>query len=573
MRTLLLILLVAFPAASHELWDLLKANQFDRANSLLGKNFYVDTEHAGFSAIHLAARAGNLEAVKFLIDHGADVDDPDAHKLTPLMHAVDRGHLAMAQYLVEHGASLDAVSDDPRTPLMFAVDSHSDSVVEYLLKKSADPLFQPASDGHSNPSNALFLSVAVRDSAIFERLFAVHPDPNLQLRDGRTLLMAAADANSPMFVRRLLSMHADNSRLDQRGNSALHHACMAGVDTSILVQLLLDGADPNAGNVNRQTPLHLAVASRKVANVRVLLRGKINIDLQDLSGNTPCTKAMEMGLEEIAHLLRDKGASPLVPSTHHNASRLVVSSRSPLLAKLLIIAGADVNGEVYPYLNGWKYRHERILTIAASKGWNEVIDLAVAKGADPNLANGEQRNPLQCAMKSRQYGAFQLLLKRGARVDSVFSGEYLRWLVASEDSSNGISILLKSGADVNDRDLSGRTPLMIAAKGNQAMNLKVLLKAKADPTLRDGRGRTALHEAIESDCFECAKLLVEKGASVKDAFVNARDSNGRTPLMINCANSGSMQTRELLEKNGAKLKLRDNTGISAEQYCTSSEGE
>lgn len=230
----------------------------------------------------------------------------------------------------------------------------------------------------------------------------------------------------------------------------------------------------------------------------------------------------------------------------------------------------------------------------------------------------------------------------------------------SDDSLNGISVLLKSGADVNDRSGSGQTPLMLAAKEKQWMNLKVLLKSKADPTLRDERGRTALHEAIVSGCFECAKLLVEKGAPVKDAFpesqflvslavarqdtvmaqwllakgappvlagsayenvfgrkgfdavaqfvlrkmskldlgkallnaatteridlirllidknadVNARDTYGRTPLMISCVYSDSNEEiRTLLKRSGAKLKLRDNTGTSAEQYCAPSEGE
>ncbi|MBK9579143.1 MAG: ankyrin repeat domain-containing protein [Fibrobacteres bacterium] len=659
MRSLLLILMVAFPAASHELWDLLQANQFDRAKVLLGRNFYVDSKEEGSSAIHLAARAGNLAAVKFLVAQGSDPDDRDRQRYTPLMHAAFRGDLAMTEFLVGRGASLDAFSESFQTPLMIAVVRGRDTVVDFLLKKNADPLFQPPNGGFPRTSNALFLSVGSRDTASFEMLFSARPDPNLRLSDGQTLLMAAAKANSLRLVRRFLSMNADDSARDQEGNTALHHACQAGADTGILEQLLLNGADPDAKNASLETPLHLAVLSKNVANVRVLLRGKIDVDFPDRLGNTPMMRALTSGEEEIALLLKDKGANPVVSSTYRNDPNILVPDKSSRLVKLVIAAGADVNTMVYPYNHCGEDRYERILTLAASQGWNDVIDQAMAKGANPALTNGKHLTALQCAMENHRYGAFQMLLKRGAKVDSSLAGGYLRWLVASDDSLNAISVLLKSGANVDDRDRSGRTPLMIAASAKQEMNVKVLLKSKADPTLRDGRGRTALHDAIESGCFECAKVLLEKGSSVKDVYpegqslvslavarqdtvmakwllakgapavlagdvyekvfgeggseeivrfvvrkmsgvdlgkallkavsndnadlvrfliekkadVNARDYDGRTPLMINCAYSGSREIRELLEENGAKLKLRDKSGVSAEQYCAPNEGE
>lgn len=661
MRSLVLILMMAIPATCNELWDLLQANRFDRAKALLNRGFYVDSKEEGSGAIHLASQAGNLEAVKFLIAQGADVDDPDAQKRTPLMLAAAKGDLKLVEYLVGRGASLRAVSESYRTPLMTAVVFARDSVVDFLLTKMKDPLFEPATDRMTDPSNALFLAVDCWDTTIFDKLFAHNPDPNLQLRDGRTLLMASSDANSPRLVKKLLSMHADNSRLDRRGNSALHHACKRGADSTILEDLLLHGAQADARNADQQTPLHLAVDSKKIANVRALLKGKIDVDRTDRSGKTPFQRAMGTGQGEIALLLREKGAKPMLPSAERTDSSLVISEKNPKTALLAIASGADVNGKVYPYANADEDRYDRFLTIAAGNGWNEVIDQAMAKGADPDLTNGQHRNPLQCAMEKNRYGAFQLLLQRGAKVDSSSAGDCLRWLVASDDSLNGISVLLKSGADVNDRGVTGQTPLMLAAKAKQLRNLRVLLKMKADPTLRDGRGRTALHEAVESGCFECAKLLVEKGAPVKDAFgesrslvslavagqdtvlaqwllakgapailaghayekvfgpggsdetarfvlrkmtkldlgkallsaamtkhtdlirvlidqhadVNARDPYGKTPLMISCIHysESNEEVRALLKRSGAKLKVRDNSGWSTEDYCSPSQGE
>jgi ankyrin repeat protein len=489
MQSLLLFLMMAFPGASHEFWDLLQAKQFDRAKALLDKGSYVDSKQAESSAIHFAAQAGDLEAVKFLIAHGSDVDDPDGQERTPLMTAASRGDLAMVEFLVDQGASLEAVSEHNRTPLMHALLHRRDSVVDVLLKKHSGHLFEPDRDGgYPKMAEVLFLSLAVGNSAAVEWLFAVHPDPNLRLRGGKTLLMAAADGNATRFVQRLLSLHADHSALDKEGNTALHHACMGGADTSLLKLLLRNGANPNARNAEQQTPLHLVVASENAANVRVLLREKIDLELPDLSGKTPFGKAMEKGLEEIALLLKDKGAKMVLPTKRSYDSNIVVETNSPLFAKLVIASGVDVNGEVYPHNYSGSNRYERILTIAASQGWNEVIELALAKGADPNLTNAEHMSPLECALDHRQFGAFQLLVQRGAKVDTGMLGRYLRYVVVLHDSLNGISALLNHGANINARDPYGQTPLMIATSCRQVGNVRVLLQSNADPNLRDEGG-------------------------------------------------------------------------------------
>ncbi|MBK9579125.1 MAG: ankyrin repeat domain-containing protein [Fibrobacterota bacterium] len=519
MRSFLLILMMAFPASSQELWDLLQAREFELAGTLLDRGVYIDSKRDGLSAIHLAADAGDLEAVKFLIDHGSDVDDFNFGRITPLMIAATRGDLAMVELLVDQGASMEAISGTYLTPLMYAMLNHHDAVVDLMLKKQADPLFEPEENGEDpRIGNALFLTVLVRDTANFRRLYTLHPDPNLRLRDGKTLLMAAAEAKSFWFVQRLLSMQADISALDREGNSALHHACKAGADSSVLDLLLRNGADPDGKNASLTTPLHLAVDSGNAANVRVLLRGKIDVDRPYPSGDTPFRRAVERGLGEIALLLMDKGAKPVFPTMGPDDPSLVVPATSPLFAKLAIASGADVNGKVYPKLDSEKYPYERILTIAASQGWNDVIELALEKGADPNLTNSERKSPIQCALNNRKLDAFQLLLQRGAKPDTGLMGGHLHNAVEFGLFSGGFRILLGSGVDVNYRDLYGRTALMYAAMGSQVGSMDVLLQSNADPTLRDADGRSALHDAIASRCFECAKLLVENGASVRDPF-------------------------------------------------------
>ena len=59
-----------------------------------------------------ASRTGNVEAMKVLLDHGADVNAKETLRgTTPLMWAADEGHAAAVQFLIEHGADINARSD------------------------------------------------------------------------------------------------------------------------------------------------------------------------------------------------------------------------------------------------------------------------------------------------------------------------------------------------------------------------------------------------------------------------------------------------------------------------------
>lgn len=62
----------------------------------------------GTTALHIAVNDGNVEFVKFLLDHGADADKPDKNGWKPRALADQQGHeeiKAIFQSIVEHKAS------------------------------------------------------------------------------------------------------------------------------------------------------------------------------------------------------------------------------------------------------------------------------------------------------------------------------------------------------------------------------------------------------------------------------------------------------------------------------------
>ena len=58
--------------------------------------------------LHVAALIGNLEQVKYLVEHGADVDEKSGDGKSPLHYAIIGGSIEIVKYLVEHGADVNA---------------------------------------------------------------------------------------------------------------------------------------------------------------------------------------------------------------------------------------------------------------------------------------------------------------------------------------------------------------------------------------------------------------------------------------------------------------------------------
>ena len=93
------------------------------------------------------------------------------------------------------------------------------------------------------------------------------------------------------------------------------------------------------------------------------------------------------------------------------------------------------------------------------------IELLLARGANPNLANGEGNDALMMTARHALYEA--------------------------------VVVLLKAGADPKRANRFGTTALMQAARGHLVETARVLIRAGADPTQKDERGLNASRYARE----------------------------------------------------------------------------
>lgn len=94
----------------------------------------------GFPPIHLAAHFGRADAVRALLELGADVAQRSTNGLanTPLHAAAAGGQDATVALLVEAGAPVDARDAQQNTPLMIAAANGLVESVRLLLARGAD---------------------------------------------------------------------------------------------------------------------------------------------------------------------------------------------------------------------------------------------------------------------------------------------------------------------------------------------------------------------------------------------------------------------------------------------------
>jgi hypothetical protein len=157
-------------------------------------------------ALHLAARRMRLDAVRILLENGADVNACDAIGETPILCAVQTGIPEMTQKMLEYGANVNVRNNWEATPLIQAVSQgHTASarVIELLLKEGADVNAVEWSN-----TSALRTAVVFANVAVIKTLLVYGADVYSR-KEGKPSIMEIAQGKSDETITRLLSYFAD----------------------------------------------------------------------------------------------------------------------------------------------------------------------------------------------------------------------------------------------------------------------------------------------------------------------------------------------------------------------------
>ncbi|WP_235526303.1 ankyrin repeat domain-containing protein [Nostoc piscinale] len=110
--------------------------RFDAVKLLL--NAGANPEQLEWTELMHAIVFGSLEQVKFLLEQGADQNVRDCWHRTPWLLSLQVGELPKAKLLRAAGANHNDVGNCGKTPLMYAIENNRDEVLEWLIAEGFD---------------------------------------------------------------------------------------------------------------------------------------------------------------------------------------------------------------------------------------------------------------------------------------------------------------------------------------------------------------------------------------------------------------------------------------------------
>lgn len=508
-----------------------------------GHDVDVQEETYGQTPLIYACRAGHVDVVVQLLDHGASVTKSSLRGRTPMFEAIDQDHEEVVNHLLmAKGLDINAVqpTHSNRTALMLAADLEHFNIVTSLLNHPSIHINQQDLFGRT----ALFYAT-VKDSCIIVKDLLRHPEIDVNRVDnlvGRSPLIVAAARNYCEIVDLLLEGGADPMLKDrQSGGTAMYRAiengCISVIKTMLkydnvnlqcldedgrsllhaasgsgqleIVRLLKEkDLDPNAQNKQGLTPLHAASRNGKLEVIKVLLELGADPDIKDDFGRTPFTVAWQYGQTQVMNILEGKLTTARDRSTSiPNAKNLPLWSLTRLgLVDLIQEAFAAEKSEPPATEPG---SDNTALHCAIEVGKTDILKILLQKDpASIDHVNRYLRAPMHIAAIMGNLDALTELLKFHAELDltDIWGDTPLSLAQANKHWRIAIT-LIEQGAEIDRQKVDIKRMFFAAIEQSNVTVVKLLLRIRADVLSRNMDGTTAIQLAQEMGNEEVMRVL------------------------------------------------------------------
>ncbi|KAG6545914.1 hypothetical protein Mapa_012569 [Marchantia paleacea] len=331
-----------------------------------------------------------------------------------------------------------------------------------------------------------------------------------------------SEAGNCAGVRKLLRFGADPLSCTKKGMNCLHVAAEYG--RCVVMSILLDHTyerpmDQILSIRCTQSPnwtvLHYAAANDR-AQVLSLLLSQPGIDknAQDANGNTALIVACDYKSEEAVDELLENGAAVSVQNKEG----------------------------------------KNCLSVAASRGYSALVQKLLAQAV-----NARYQEELGEISSAEVPPAQKFVNSRDARDEVARIGEL--WTPLHHAAAHNHEEVLRHLAshpdvEVDARDSSRRTPLMIASANGHALAASILLRFRADARLQDKNKETCLHAAASKGSTRVLATLL----TIESLDIDALDVNKNTALIIACEFGHIEAVKQILQRKAAMGLIKQQNG-------------
>jgi ankyrin repeat protein len=240
----------------------------------------------GLTALVFAAREGDMESARALLDGGADVNQATSYGWTPLLTAVNNRNYRLAQMLIERGADVNKANNGGWTPLYLATDNRNIEGGDYPVQKADIEHLEIIRLLLEKGANA---NARVKDQTLTRTIFTMQ----WFFEDGATPFVRAAQSSDVELMQLLLKHGADPKAATANGDNALTAAGGIGWVEGVTyersreanlqtIRMLLDlGLDPNHQNIEGRSALMGAAMKGRTEVIELLVARGARVDMRD----------------------------------------------------------------------------------------------------------------------------------------------------------------------------------------------------------------------------------------------------------------------------------------------------
>jgi ankyrin repeat protein len=500
---------------------------------LLDKGCDKDTEDASnFTAIQLAVQNGHTQVVKLLISRGATLNSAST---STLILAAKTGNLEIFKLLLENGCKYKFPQSNELRAIHIAAQYGHVSIIEYLLDSGVESVSPREYDCRS----VLHIAAAYRQLDVMK--FLLDRGADINIKTTQLLNSDSIDIDDEKVI--------PNETTDDHKITPLHICAELGdVET---VKFLLDSGANASENKYNQSALHYGVRSKNIELIELLVSRGFEVDLFGTDGLTPIHEAAKLGLFDVVKMLLNVLGKPLQTKRGRSLLHCAAYGGNVELIQYCLDAKYQLNNAD---VLGWTPLH-----YAAEGGNIEAVNLLLSllqsNGDVPRVTFAGQ-TVFHCASLSGNVALLQLLVEKGfdpceqslkgytPLCEAASNGHYEAVLfLANIMDSKGVSLQHSS-------DFEGLHPAMYhAVIGGHTAMVEFLLDRGFEVDALDENQKSLLHRAVEAGHKDIVELLLNRGADIHHR------PKGLYGVAHRACKAGNFDILDLLIKRNADVNL------------------